>query len=245
MAKTLHADGANGGHAYIFEGSASEIGDYENPTAADIGNLYFHSNLSYLAESQILEATITHPQRTQNSSSSKWSGTNYTVTNGSQEFSIGSHTKGLDVPAIGFLNGNQMSAGHVIQNSAGSLRSVSLFITSNEVRVFEEFVTFQYTLPAIDVTYKVLLFDYLSSGSGNIAINMNPTSFSAGFGKLNTDYKYTRRQNTNPDFYLSKDKTADVANGGLKLVPPNGISIYESSNYNGSFTGSTGTGVDI
>jgi len=245
MAKTLHADGNSGGHTYIFNGTASEVSSYSTPTATDIGKLYFHSNLSYLAESQVIETTVAHPQRTHNSSSSKWSSTTYTVTNGNAEHLVGSHTKGVAVPAIAFLNGSQMSSGHTVQNVSGSLRSVSLFVTSTEVKVYEEFVTFQSTLPAISVTYKVFLFDYLSSASGNVALSMTPTSFSAGFGKLSTSYKYTRRQSTSPDFYLSKDKTADVANGGLKLVPPDGTTTYESSNYNGSFSGSTGTGVDI
>jgi len=244
MSKTLHADGGNGGHAYIYNGSASDVNNYVTPTAAQLSDLYFHSDLSYLANSQKITTTVSFPQRAMNSSSGKY-GTTYTVTRGSQTHSIGTHSKGAAVPAIVIMDGVQITAGLPIQSAGGGLRSISVYVTATTVELLEEYITFNTTLGAISKTFEIYLFDYLSTGSGNTAISMAPSSFTAGFGKLNTSYKYTRKQTTNPDFYVTKDKTADVANGGLKIVNAGGTSVYTSSSYNGGFTGSTGTGIDV
>jgi len=244
MAKTLHADGANG-HIYIFNGNFSEVSNYQNPTPSQLGSLYFHSDLSYFANTQVIETAIAHPQRTRSTSKSKWGGTHYNLVQSNQVFVLGNHSLGASVPAIGFIGNAQMSAGNIIQQVGQSVRSCSIFVNSNSVQVHEQFITVDDTLPAINQTYKVYLFQNLSSNITNVALSATPTSLTAGFGKLNTAYKYVRRQGSTPSFYLGKDKTADVANGGLKIVLPNGVTSYQSSNYNGTFSGTVGTGAEI
>jgi len=242
MTRTLHADGT-AGHVYIYNnGSAPSV--YQTPTYAQLADLHFHSSLSYLGNSQILEVTINHPQRNPSYTYVKWGGSHYNPIQGTSDYVIGSHSFGTVPAAVGFYQGAQMPAGFSVQKVGQSVRAVSLYITSTQVRLFENFVTFDNVLGAVSRTYKVYLFQNLFSSSGNVAISISPTSFNAGFGRLSTNYRYVRKSST-PDLYVTNNKTADVSNGGLKIVLADGTTSFVSNNYNGNFSGSTGTGITI
>jgi len=245
MAKTLHGDGSNGGHVYVYNGNATEVANYQTPTRADLGNLYFHSDLSYLIcqASNVITTSVTFPQRDYNSSSSKWGGTSYTVANFHDDYTVATHNLG-NIPAIVVMDGAGLTSGRPIQTEGYSTRAISAFITNNEVKIHEESITFQDTLPAITKTFIVYLLEYKTSGSGTIAISATPNNFKAGFGKLDSDNRYIRRDSS-PDFYLTNQRTADVSNGAIRVCSPDGSIVYTAGGYNGSFTGTTGTGVSV
>ena len=69
MARTLHADGKTG-KVYIYN-NAADPAVYETPTGTQLGDLHFHSDLSYLGNAQVIDVTLTHPERTRSSSTSK------------------------------------------------------------------------------------------------------------------------------------------------------------------------------
>jgi hypothetical protein len=243
MARTLHVDGTSG-KAYIYKGDADPA-VYASPTPAQLGDLHFHSDLSYLGNTQILEATITHPERVRSSSSSKWGGTTYRTRQGAQSYVLGTNTLGIIRPAVAFYGDAQMPAGTVVHKVGQSVRAVSIVVTANQIQLFENWLTFDDTLPAVSRTYRIYLFQTLFAGSGNTSIRIAPGGFSAGFGKLSTSYRYLRRANDAPDLFVTAGRTADVQGGGIKVVLPDGSVPLQSTTYTGSFTGTPGTGVQI
>jgi hypothetical protein len=245
MARTLHADGTTG-KVYIYKGDAAPS-TYETPTGPQLGELHFHSDLSYLGNAQVIDVTLTHPERTRSSSTSKGlfgSTTYYNPRQGTENYTLASHGFGRVVPFVSFYGSAQLPAGTVVQQAGESARAVSIFVTSTAVQLFENWVTFDDTLPAISRNYRVFMFETLFSGAGNESIRIEPTLFRAGFGKLDTAYRYVRESGA-PDFYVTAAKTADVQGGGLRVVLPNGVTQINTSTYTGSFAGSPGRGVQI
>ena len=245
MARTLHADGKTG-KVYIYNNDAAPS-TYETPTGPQLGDLHFHSDLSYLGNAQAIDVTLTHPERTRSSSTSKGlfgSTTWYNPRQGTQSYTLASHAFGRVVPFVTFYGTSQMPSGTVVQQVGESARAVSIFVTVNAIRAFENWVTFDDTLPAITRRYRVFLFETLFVSSGNESIRIEPTLFRAGFGKLSTAYRYLRESAT-PDVFVTAGKTADVQSGGLKVVLPDGSVALQSSTYTGSFAGSPGRGVRI
>jgi hypothetical protein len=243
MSRTLHVNGTSG-KAYIYKGEAAPA-TYASPTPAQLGDLHFHSDLSYLGNTQFLEATITHPERVRSSSSSKWGGTTYRTRQGSQSYVLGTNTLGIIRPAVAFYGDAQMPAGTVVHKVGQSVRAVSIVVTANQIQLFENWLTFDDSLPAVARTYRIYLFQTLFAGAGITSILIAPGEFSAGFGKLSTSYRYLRRANDAPDLFVTAGRTADVQGGGLKVVLPDGSVPLQSATYTGSFTGTPGTGVQI
>lgn len=243
MSRTLHADGSTG-KVFIYKGDAAPS-VYASPSAAQLGDLHFHSDLSYLGNTQVLEATVTHPEQVRSSSSSKWGGTTYRTRQGTQSFVLGTNTLGAIRPAVAFYGSAQMPAGTVVHKIGQSVRAVSLIVTASQIRLFENWLTFDDSLPAISRTYRIYLFQTLFTGFGNTSIAIAPGAFTAGFGKLSTNYRYLRRADTLPDAFVTAARTADVQGGGIKVVLPDGTSPVQSATYTGSFAGTPGTGVRI
>jgi len=243
MSRTLHADGTTG-KVFIYKGDADPA-SFASPTPAQLGDLHFHSDLSYLGNTQVLEATITHPERVRSSSSSKWGGTTYRTSQGTQSFVLGTNTLGTIRPAVAFYGSAQMPAGTVVHKVGQSVRAVSLIVAASQIRLFENWLTFDDTLPAVSRTYRIFVFQTLFAGSGTTSIAIAPGAFTAGFGKLSTSYRYLRRTDTAPDAFVTAARTADVQGGGIKVVLPDGTSPVQSDTYTGSFTGTPGTGVRI
>ena len=243
MARTLHVDG-NSGKAYIYKGEVAPA-TYANPSATQLGDLHFHSDLSYLGNTQVLEATVTHPERVRSSSSSKWGGTTYRTRQGAQSYVLGTNTLGVMRPAVAFYGDAQMPAGTVVHKVGQSVRAVSIVVTANQIQLFENWLTFDDTLPSVARTYRIFVFQTLFTGSGNTSIRIAPGEFTAGFGKLSTSYRYLRRANAAPDLFVTAGRTADVQSGGVKVVLPDGSVPLQSATYTGSFTGMPGTGVRI
>ena len=243
MARTLHVDG-NSGKAYIYKGDAAPA-TYANPSAAQLGDLHFHSDLSYLGNTQVLEATITHPERIRSSSKPKFGSRQYRTQQGAQSYVLGINSLGAIRPAVAFYGDAQMPAGTVVHKVGQSVRAVSIMVTASQIRLYENWLTFDDSLSAVARTYRIFLFQTLFAGSGNTSIRIAPGEFSAGFGKLSTSYRYLRRADSTPDAFVTAGRTADVQSGGVKVVLPNGSVPVQSETYTGSFAGVPGTGVRI
>jgi hypothetical protein len=118
-------------------------------------------------------------------------------------------------------------------------------VTASQIRLYENWLTFDDSLPSVARTYRIFLFQTLFAGSGNTSIRIAPGEFSAGFGKLSTSYRYLRRADSAPDLFVTAGCTADVQSGGVKVVLPDGSVPLQSATYTGSFAGVPGTGVRI
>lgn len=248
MSKTLYVNGISG-KSYIYEGSV-DPSTFENPSAGQIGSLYFHSDLSYLGTTTVLTGTITFPERIPNTTYTSGSkgGTGwytYNTTYGEASYAFGSNPFGAIKPFIGIIDNVQIAGGRIIQSANYSNRGCSIYLTNSEVRIFENFSTYVYTLPSISVSFTVYIFDTFFSGLGSTAISIQPTSFKAGFGKLDSNYRYIKKNTTSPNIYLTSYRTGDVAGGGIKITSPNGTVAFTDASYTGSFQPSIGTGVQI
>jgi hypothetical protein len=244
MSKQLYARGSDGKVA-IFK--ADNFDSFDNPIN-NLEDVYFHSDLGYLGNGLLVTGSISHPQRTRSSSTNKGlfgSSTYYNPLNGTSDYLLTTHNYTANAPFVAFVGDAQMPSGTAVQKVGESIRAVSLYITSTQIRIFENWATFDDTLPAVNKTYSVILFDRLTSATDDTSILIEPNSFEAGFGKLSTDFLYLRKQNTNPDFYVTADKTADVNSGRLKVVLPDGSIPINDSGYSGGFSGTVGTGVDL
>ena len=244
MAKRLFARGSDGKVA-IFNGT--DIAPFNDPIA-NLTNLYFHSDLGYLGNGLLVTGTINHPGVTRSSSTSKGlfgSSTNYNPQNGSNDYLLANHSYSATAPFVAFIGDAQMPSGTVVQQVGQSVRAVSVYRTSTQIRVFENWATFDDSLGAISRTYSVILFERLNTALNSTSILIEGDRFRAGFGKLDTDFLYLRRNNENPDFYVTTGKTADVNSGRLKVVLPDGSVPVVDSGYGGSFSGVGGTGVEL
>jgi len=226
----------------IYEGDESYIDNYKLAADDPVGtsnaltfsqklnSLYFHSDLNYLGSTQTATTKIvSHPVRTAASASqSKHSGASYAILKGTQEYTLMSHSGTLDTPFIVQENSNQLMQGLPIQSSGASVRAVGAYNDGSSIKIRETYVTHSDSLPAVNKTYTVYMFDIVSNSnvSADNTLKITSTNFTAGAGRLDTDKKYIRREDTNPDFYFSKAKTADVQRGKLKVVAPSGEVIY-------------------
>jgi len=241
MPKTLYA--AAGG-VIIYEGNETQIAQFANVgddadlsaagalTAIEkLGYLYFHSAYSYLGNATKVTTTVNHPARTASSAASggKHSGVTYSLLQGTSTYNLMAHTSGADAPNIVKLDDAQLLNGVPIQSNGASYRAVSTYNTGTQIVLYETYMTHSQSLPAISKTYTSYVFEFLSVATGSGATNsleITGTSLKAGKDKLDTAYNYIRREATNPDFYLIKDKTADVYRGKLKAIAPSGKVTY-------------------
>ena len=215
---------------------------------ANLGDIYFHSDLGYIGNSAVITASASHPVRTRSTSSSKRFFSTSTWNNpvtGEQDYAIGTHSFGTsNVPFICKIGTNQAPAGTIIQQVGQSVRVVFPYITSTHVRVKEQFITFNDSLPAHTQSYTFYVFNSLFTASGSTSISASGSSFTAGFGKLNSSFRYHRKTSSSPDFYVTAGATADVNTGAIKIVMPDGTTTTDTA-YAGSFTGTTATGIKI
>jgi len=238
MAKKLFADGVSGKVA---------IYDPANPAAftnplANLQSVFFHSDLDYVGVAKIIDVTVTHPYRGVGGTAAQNS---YAVPN----FPAGNvnplaHNLGYKPFGIAFVGNNMLPANSQIQDSGQSFRTVAIQVDENSVGIFESCYVYGSALPAINVTYKIVLFRQMTGQLDNKALHIEPDQFKAGFGKLDTDYNYLRYDAAAPDFYFSKGRTADVSNGSFRIVTANGA-LVQRSPYNGGFGGVPGIGVKI
>lgn len=238
MAKKFYADGVTGRVA-IFDPAVPAA--LTNPRA-NLGAVYFHSDLDYVGVVAVFDFVVTHPARGVGGASTEHS---YAVPNhvtGAIQSLV--HNLGYVPHALVFIGNNMLPANSQIQNVGSSFRTVAVEVNSTQVRLFETSWVYQHALPAIVQTYKVVLFTPKLVPSGNKTVHITPTTFVASRGKLNSAYNYLRRALTSPMFWFSKGKTADVANGSFKIVTANGGAIAKT-HYNGSFAGEPGIGVEV
>jgi hypothetical protein len=251
MSKTLFA---NASGVIIYEGDETQLSQMANlsddadlsvPGALTaiqkLGYLYFHSGYSYLGNATKATISITHPARTASSAASggKHSGVVYSLTQGTATYNLLTHTSGVDAPNVVKLDDAQLLNGIPVQSVGASYRAVSTYNTGTQIVLYETYMTHASSLPAITKTYTAYVFEFLSASTASGATNsleITGTSLKGGQDKLDTAYNYIRRESTNPDFYLIRDKTADVYRGKLKAIAPSGKVTYNPEMPNPAWT---------
>jgi len=191
-----------------------------------LDSLYFHSGLSYLGGTETATVTVSHPARTAAAANAtrKHADTSYNLLEGSQEYTLINHSGDINSPFIVTESNEQLMQGLPIQSVGASVRSVAAYNTGTSIKIFEKYMTHAVNLPAVSKTYTVYVFNFLGNSTDSTENNLKitSTSFNAAGGRLNTDYKYLRKETTSPDFYFSKGKTADLMEGKIKVISPSG-----------------------
>lgn len=230
---------ASTGHVIISNVEPSSISDIY----ASLSDIYFHSALGYLQGAVVTTYTATHAFQSRNNDDDKFGGDHYSPRTGAADILLGTHNYGTAPLFIAAIGDTQVPAGTVVQQVGQSYRVVSVYVTASEVRAYEQYVTYDDSLPQVDISYKVVLFTKATVAVTTDALLISPTKVALGYGKFDTDYRYVRKS-VNSDMFITPYKGADVAGGGLKLVYPNGA-VYQDSSYTGVFTGTAGTGVKV
>ena len=240
MTRTFYANGITG-QVFIYSGYYQPV-RYSTVQPHHLDELHFHSDLAYLGLKSVIDVSITHSQAsavivTEGPSwYEPWSGTDIThiPTTEYRSYDLGVNPEGPDAPFIAVYSGSQIPAGTVVQSVGRSFRSVSIGFAAGNVKLYETTYTQGDSLPSTQRNYRVYIFKTLFSKTGNISVRAEPQRFIAGFGKLDTNYKYVRATNTSPDFYVTANPSIDLSyGGGWHISYPDGTES-SSSNYSGS-----------
>lgn len=239
MAKKLFADGVSGDVAIFDPANPAAL---SNPLE-NLGSVYFHSALSYMAIVNVATITIDHPERARSGNINKY-GSGYNPTYGSETYDLAEHTLGYIPHGILYTGDNMLPSATPIQMVGRSFRAAVLKFTDAKVQLHESFYTFDETLPPVSLTYKALVFRRPSEDEESTTLFISPTQMIASRGKLNTDHRYVQSHDSPgdaPDFFFTAAKTADVQNGAMKMVTANGT-VIEDPDYTGAFDGGNSRG---
>lgn len=236
MAKKLYSDG-NTGKVAIFNPAVAAA--FDNPRG-NLGAVYFHSDLDYVSVAAVLDVNVTHTARNVGGTGSHGYAT--------PQFSAGAtgfnHNLGYVPFALIFVGGALLPANTQIQLVGQSFRTSGAYVTSSQVVIQDFAWVYGSNLPSMVKNYKIVLLTTPIAPSGTTTLSITPGRFIASRGKLDSIRNYLRRAPTNPMFWFSKGKTADVANGSFRVVTADGTFITRAG-YNGTFQGVPGIGVEI
>lgn len=148
MAKRLTALG-NTGLVAIAEPGANLASPLQN-----LGNIYFHSDLTYLSVVAVVTGTVNLPQRIA-------SGADVSSAFGSDIYTLGQHNLGYTPLLLGDITTTgQPLVGETLLQAAGlaSLRSITLGADNNNIYAREIYLNKDVTFAAISVSWRVYLF---------------------------------------------------------------------------------------
>jgi hypothetical protein len=147
MSKKLHANGVTGAVS-ISEGSADLTSPLDN-----LGNIYFHSSLSYLSVSSTITGVLSLPSRTANNSDAS-------SAYGSAVYNLGAHGLTSTPMLCGYLSaGTQPILGDVLVQAGGSasLRSVTLGADGTYIYAREIYLNKDVSFASLSLDYKIII----------------------------------------------------------------------------------------
>lgn len=236
-----------------------------NPTAW-LENIYFHSDFNYLEVAVgPTNVTVNHasvPVGTPPAGASISVGWNTSVA----DRLLYTHSLGYVPIVMGVLGSNMVWPGMPVQVTSDSgMRYATIYATATEVRMREFAATGAFALPAVDLTYTLLIFAQPPSATGNILFDFDPVTGIVEMGrrKFKSDRRYLQVVAGGSPFGVSYGgRTIDLKNGAVRAVRPDGSAfdpipsslslglprvgangvdygyVYGSSmSYNGSYTG--------
>lgn len=148
MAKRLTALGSTGLVAIAEPGA-----NLANPLQ-DLGNIYFHSDLTYLSVVAVLTGNLSLPQRIA-------SGADVSSAFGSNIYTLGQHNLGYTPLLLGDVTTTgQPLVGETLLQAEGlaSLRSITLGADNNNLYAREIYLNKDVTFEAISVSWRAYLF---------------------------------------------------------------------------------------
>lgn len=202
---------------------------FTNPEA-NLSAIYFHSDLDYFFIAYDQTRTLT------------LSATGVTEGTTDESRIFPAHNLGYIPYGFLIINGTQYPTGFPLQvtGNEGTARYIMLSMDSSDVWITtRHHATTGHGNSGISRSCRVILLGQATKTDVGYAARFRPSSgrLTLGEGKFDTNRDYLRRDDTNPDFYVSSGRTIDgQSGGGIRFVLPDGT-VTSQQGYSGSFTG--------
>jgi len=146
---------------------------------------------------------------------------------------------GLDYVPLSMVawNARMVVGGTIVQSTGANLRRfVSSFSNATQVGINWCGYSGAAALPAISITYQVLVFRTPAANPAVALFSGNPSAFQLGRGKINSASQYLRHKLPDESWFdFDLERTVDLANGGARVVT--GGNVQNDPFYSGSFAG--------
>lgn len=200
-----------------------------NSAVANWQNIYFHSDFNYMGVSHgPTTVSVSHAAVAAGGATVPEAGASITFgwAATSADHLVLTHNLGYIPNAMVVVNGNVLWPGMPVQvASDGGSRYVSAYCTTTQVRLYEWASSGATTLPAINLSYTVIVFETPPAASGTFLMDFNPTSgiVQMGRGKFNSGKRYLQVVSGGTPFGIAYGRTIDLANGAPRAVRPDGV----------------------
>lgn len=265
--------------AVAFFETAPGGGDPANPSSLRnrplvdpgnwLGNIIFHSDLDYMEVSHgPTDTTISHAAVAAGTGPASGLGLNNLLfySGVTTTHLLLTHSLGYVPDFLVVANGDTVFGGTSVQRlSDGRTRNVAAYATTTEIRLAERAVQTSSIMPAISVTYTIIVFKRPPAPSGNIGFKVDPVVKRVMMAreKFDSRRRYLQSVAGGTPYGFTAGRTVDLKNGAPRLVDPDGTitdivpagtAMYfamtaeptgsrtygASQAYDGTFTGSPG-----
>lgn len=236
MAYVFMTDPASGKVALFLEnGTSGEPDDVDAPRNAPLknpgsylGHLRFHSDLDYLeVAAGPNNVGIGHATIGAGSGPSAFVGLNNVLVYGgvSTVHVLLNHNLGYVPDFLVIANGDVIYGGTPVQRlSDGRTRHVTAYATSTQLLLKEWAVQTASSMPAINVTYTIIVFRRPPAPAGSLLFLNDPLAnhVKMGFDKFNSSRRYLQVVSGGTPYGFALGRTIDLKNGAPRLVDPDG-----------------------
>jgi hypothetical protein len=237
MATVFMTDPVTGRCALYDEPTTSGAADNPNSArnaplnnpAANLAYLYFHSDFNYLEVAFGPTAVVVSHGAVAASSPPAGATVNFGWTGTVTDRLLFTHSLGYVPKVLAIVGNNTVWPGMPVQTGGGATRFVSIYATTTQVRMVEFVSTGSGTLPAVDLTYTLLVLADPPAATGNILFDFDPVTGIVEMGrrKFKSDRRYLQVVPGGSPFGISYGgKTIDLHNGAMRAFRPDGT-YYE------------------
>lgn len=202
-----------------------------------LGNIRFHSDLSYYGVASHATVTIAHSAvagRTVTVGEDAYLSQLYYGQSQTFDHLLLQHNLGYPPRFFVAYDGKMIPHGMPVHSSSGGVRLVSAYATNTQIRLREFATSSASALAAVSRSYQVLAFRNSVQDSGLPSLLIEPGDVIFGQGKFRANAPHLRA--TGPGdtvFAQAKGRTAAIRNGAFRAYPPNGSPV-DLGPFNGS-----------
>lgn len=198
-----------------------------NNPASNLPFLYFHSDFNYLEVVATPSVTVNHaaiPAAAVPAGAT----INFGWASAVADRLLYTHGFGYPPKVLAVLGNNTLWPGVPVQTGSGATRFASIYVTNFEVRMVEFAAASPVALPAINLTYDLLVMSDPPSPSGSIMMDFNESTgiVQMGRGKFRSDRRYLQVVPGGSPFGIAfGGKTIDLNNGALRAFRADGTAF--------------------
>lgn len=225
------------GHVAVFD-EAPGGGDPGSPAALCnrplrdplnwLTHLSYHSAFNLLELMSDTEVVVAHPavSAVAGPGGETISGGEYSYDGGTINYAVLTHGIGDYEPLVLVVAGDDvLTPGYIIQaNAGGAARYISAYSTTTQVVIREVAARGTSVLPALNQTYRILVFRNPREPEGNLAIEIDPPEdvVRLGRGRFDLSRRYMVVRDGGTPFGLATGPTISLGNGAVIFRNPSG-----------------------